>query len=118
MSRMTVKTLREEMLGVARGERPPSARPAGPMLAALSVEAIDLMKAVLQERPDNLSELVRLTGRAQPNVSRSLQHLASYGLIRLVRHGKEVRPEPIVATLVVDLATGTYETRPVSETAA
>ena len=118
MAQKTLTTLREEMQAVARGERLPSPRPAAPMMAALSSEAIELMKTVLQERPTNLTELVRLTGRAQPNVSRSLQHLAAYGLIRLVRSGKEVKPEPLVATLVVDLASGTYETRPVSEVVA
>jgi len=32
------------------------------------------------------------------------------GLLRLTRVGREVHPEPIAASVRVDLATGTYET--------
>jgi len=100
------------MRAVARGERAPSPRPAGPLLAALSPEALDLLSVILQERPASIADVVRLTGRAQPNVSRSLQHLAGHGLVRLVRTGREVRPEPLVRMLRVDLMTGAYETEP------
>jgi predicted transcriptional regulator len=118
MQRTSLATLREEMRAVARGERKPPSQPAAPLLAALSPEALDLLGVVLRERPASIARLVALTGRAQPNVSRSLQQLAGYGLVRLVREGREVRPEPLVRVLTVDLATGTYETTPVAEAAA
>lgn len=102
--------LRDEMRAVAHGERQASPLPAAPLLAALSRDALDLLGVVLRERPASVMELVDLTGRAQPNVSRSLQVLAKHRLIRLVREGREVRPEPVVRALRVDLATGTYET--------
>jgi predicted transcriptional regulator len=116
MKRTSLATLREEMRAVARGERPPSPRPAGPLLAALSREALDLLSVILREHPASIADVVRLTGRAQPNVSRSLQLLAGYGLVRLVRTGREVRPEPLVRTLRVDLMTATYQTEPVAGT--
>jgi len=100
------------MRAVARGERSPPSRPAGPLLAALSPEALDLLSVILRERPASIGAVVELTGRAQPNVSRSLQRLAAHGLVRLVRAGREVRPEPLVRTLQVDLTNGTYETEP------
>jgi len=106
------------MRAVARGERRASPLPAAPVLAALSREALDLLSVVLRERPATIAALVALTGRAQPNVSRSLQQLAGHGLVRLVREGREVRPEPIARALRVDLVTGTYEATPVSEAAA
>ena len=56
-----------------------------------------------------VAALVVLTGRAQPNVSRSLQTLAKLGLVRLVREGREVRPVPVAKGVRVDLTTGTYE---------
>ena len=112
MKRTSLASLREEMRAVARGERAPSPPPAGPLLAALSPEALDLLSVILQERPASIADVVRLTGRAQPNVSRSLQQLAGHGLVRLVRTGREVRPEPLVRTLRVDLMTGAYETEP------
>jgi hypothetical protein len=40
-----------------------------------------------------------------------------HGLIRLVKDGREVRPEPIARSLTVDLETGTYEAKPVTEAA-
>jgi predicted transcriptional regulator len=46
-------------------------------------------------------------------VWRSLQLLARHGLVRLVRDGRDVRPEPIAAEVKVDFATGTYETKAV-----
>lgn len=117
MTRTSLTELRDEMRGVARGERQAAPLPAAPLLAALSRETLDLLGVLLRERPMTVSELVKLTGRAQPNVSRSLQVLARHHLIRLVRDGREIRPEPLAGTVRVDLATGTYETTPVPELA-
>jgi len=69
---------------------------------------------LLREHPPSVTALVALTGRAQPNVSRSLQLLAKHRLIQLIREGREVRPEPIASAVHVNLATGTYETTPPS----
>ena len=118
MTRTSLTELREEMREVARGERPVSPLPAAPLLTALSRDALDLAGVLLRERPASVTALVALTGRVQPNVSRSLQLLAKHRLIRLVREGREVRPEPIVGAVRVDLATGTYETTPPSTAAA
>ncbi len=110
MARKSLTELREEMRAVARGERKASFLPAAPLLAALSREALELLAVLLRKHPASVSELVELTGRAQPNISRSLQLLARYRLIQLVREGREVRAEPIAKAVRVDLATGTYET--------
>lgn len=95
MVRKSLIELREEVRAVARGERKASSLPAAPLLAALSREALELLAVLLQKHPASVSELVELTGRAQPNISRSLQLLARYRLIQLVREGREVRAEPI-----------------------
>ena len=118
MTRISLAGLREEMRSVARGDRQALPLPAGPLLAALSREALDLLGVLLRERPASVTELVARSGRAQPNVSRSLQVLAGHGLVRLVREGREVRPEPVASALRVDLATGTYEATPVASAAA
>ncbi len=116
VARTSLAELREEMRGVARGERRASPLPAGPLLAALSRESLDLLGVLLRRRPASITELVAMTGRAQPNVSRSLQTLAAHGLVRLVREGREVRPEAIASAVKVDLATGTVEAEPVTPT--
>jgi predicted transcriptional regulator len=118
MMRKSMTELKEEMRAVARGERRPSPLPAAPLLAALSREALELLAILLRDQPATVTELVALTGRAQSNISRSLQVLAKHRLIRLVREGREIRPEAIAKTVRVDLATGTYETTPLSEAAA
>jgi predicted transcriptional regulator len=110
MARKSLSELREEMRAVARGERKASPLPAAPLLAALSREALELLAVLLRKHPASVSELVELTGRAQPNISRSLQLLARYRLIQLVREGREVRAEPMAKAVRVDLTTGTYET--------
>ena len=110
MARKSMSELREELRAVARGERKASPLPAAPLLAALSREALELLAVLLRKHPASVSELVELTGRAQPNISRSLQLLARYRLIQLRREGREVRAEPIAKAVRVDLATGTYET--------
>ena len=112
MTRKSLTELREEMRAVARSEQRAAPLPAASLLAALSREALELLGILLRDHPATVTDLVALTGRSQPNISRSLQLLAKYRLIRLVREGREVRPEPIVKVLRVDLATGTYETTP------
>lgn len=118
MARKSLTELREEMRAVARGERRAAPLPAAPLLAALAREALDLLGVVLRERPATIAELVALTGRAQPNVSRSLQQLAGHGLIRLEREGREVRPVPVVREVRIDLATGTCAAIPLQEASA
>lgn len=118
MARTSLTELREEMRRVARGEQQASPLPAAPLLAALSHDALDLLGVVLRERPSSVTALAALTGRAQPNLSRSLQILAKHRLVRLVRQGREVRPEPIAGAVRVDLATATYQTTPPSPVAA
>jgi predicted transcriptional regulator len=118
MARKSLAELREEMLAVVRGERKPSPLPAAPLLAALSKESLDLLGLLLREHPATVADVVALTGRAQSNISRSLQLLAKLGLVRLVREGREVRPEAIAKSLSVDFASGTYEVTPVVEKAA
>jgi predicted transcriptional regulator len=109
MTTKSLRDLREEMRSVARGEREVPSLPAAAMLSALSSPGnLELLRIINQEHPASVSQLVARTGRAQPNVSRSLQLLARHGLIRLEREGKEVRPVGIARSIGVDLTAGTY----------
>jgi predicted transcriptional regulator len=112
MKRKSLTDLKDEMRAVARGERQASPLPAAPLLAALSKEALDLLGVLHREKPESVTELAALTGRAQSNISRSLQLLARLRMVRLIKDGREVRPEPLVKTVSVDLENGTYETTP------
>ena len=102
--RKQLNDLKEEMRSVASGDRRASPLPAAPLLAALSKEALELLGVLIREHPANVTEVVTFIGRAQSNISRSLQLLAKHRLIRLVREGREIRPEAIARTVRVDLA--------------
>ncbi len=109
MTTKSLRDLREEIRSVARGEREVPPLPAAAMLSTLSSPGnLELLRIINQEQPANVSQLASRTGRAQPNVSRSLQLLARHGLIRLEREGKEVRPVAIARWIDVDLSAGTY----------
>jgi predicted transcriptional regulator len=111
MAKTSLANLREEMLAVARGDRKPSALPARDVLNVLaSAEHRDLLRVIHKAQPMNVSHLAELTGRAQPNISRSLQQLAKHGLIKLVRTGREVRPVPCATSISINLVDDTYET--------
>src|ERR1700722_9575627 len=112
MKRKSLNDPKEEMRAVARGEPKASPLPAAPLLAALSKEALDLLSVLLREKPTSVTELAELTGRAQSNISRSLQLLARLRMVRLIKEARGVRPEPLVKTVSVDLENGTYETTP------
>jgi predicted transcriptional regulator len=113
MAKKSLNNLRAEMLSVARGERSAAALPAREVLGVLaSAEHRELLQIIHVERPESVSRLAEISGRAQSNVSRSLQQLAKHGLIELVRNGREVRPNPIASTVSISLATDTYETTP------
>jgi len=51
-----------------------------------------LLRILAEEQPESVRELAALTGRAESNLSRTLKTLAGYGLIRLERKDKIVRP--------------------------
>ena len=118
MKQRTLIDLREEMRAVAHGEREPPPRPVASLLKALSPEALEILELLLQEHPATVAEVAARTGRAQSNISRSLQLLARLGLVRMSRKGREVQPVPTAAKLEINLATGTYETRPLESEAA
>lgn len=99
----------DELRAVARGERKPSPRPAGPLLNALSAETLELLQALGLRRPATVGELADILGKAQSNVSRSLQRLAGHGLVRLERAGKEVRPELVSSEVKINLIKQTVE---------
>ncbi|MFT3907142.1 MAG: MarR family transcriptional regulator [Steroidobacteraceae bacterium] len=107
MARRSLNELRDEMLAVVRGARKPAPLPAAPSLATITEETRELLRALEQSKPANVGQLAALTGRAQSNVSRSLHRLARQGLVRMVRAGREVRPELITRRIIVDAIDGT-----------
>jgi predicted transcriptional regulator len=112
MARESLTVLRDEMLAVARGERKPTPRPATTLLSALTPEAFELLNVIATTPAITVSRLADRLGKAQSNVSRTLQRLAAYGIVRLVREGREVRPELVSAEIKVNLVKSTVEAIP------
>src|ERR1700683_4672112 len=90
-------SLREEMRAVARGEKKEPQGRGG--LSLGSVEALlrllppqnrDLLAVIRDKKPQSIAELAALTGRAQPNITRTLGKLEAIGFVRFkpVERGK------------------------------
>ena len=109
MTRRSLAALRDEMRSVARGERKPSPRPAAPVLSALTAESIELLNSLATGPGTTVGGLAQRLGKAQSNVSRTLQKLAGHGLVRLVREGREVRPELVSTQIRIDLVGKTVQ---------
>lgn len=117
----TLTDLETEMRAVASGKRKaPSVRakaaPASGIYGILTPANLSLIQAIAQHRPDSVSRLAELLERKQSNVSRSLQELAKWGIVRMVRDGQAIRPTLAATHIDVDLVANTYRLE--EETAA
>src|SRR5258708_10436313 len=83
-------SLEREMRAVARGERPAPADAAKPsfnsveaVVRLLTPENRHLLAIIRDRKPQSVAELVHLTGRAQPNLTRTLAKLEAAGFIKV-----------------------------------
>jgi predicted transcriptional regulator len=111
MKIQSIKSLKNEMLAVARGERKAPADAA--QISFESVEAVMrlltpenrfLLATIEQKKPVSVADLARLVKRAEPNVSRTLGKLEAVGFVRLRQGaGKAKIPEVAIHRLTVDM---------------
>jgi len=106
----SLRSLREQMKAVARGERTAPADAASPSFN--SVEALvrlltpanrQLLVLIRDRKPDSVAELVRLTGRAQPNLTRTLAKLEAAGFIKMKTVGRRKAPSATIKKIVVEI---------------
>lgn len=103
--------MRARTLAVARGELKPS--PSDPKVWFTSLESLAqvlstknqaLLETIRRDEPQSLKELAGLSGRAESNLSRTLQTLAQYGFVRLNKaEGRRVVPEVRYDRVALDL---------------
>lgn len=96
---------------IARGQR--RSRPDDPKVWFTSIESFskvlsdrnrELLALIAQTKPASMSELSERTGRALPNLSRTLKTMERYGLVRLEKgRGREVAPRVSYTDIVLDL---------------
>lgn len=105
-----LRSLREEMKAAARGER--TARSDAGKPSFNSVEAVvrlltpdnrRLLALIRDRKPASVAELVEMTGRAQPNLTRTLAKLEAAGFIRMKTVGRRKAPSVAVKRIVVEI---------------
>jgi len=90
---------RQRTIGIAKGEYiPKHGEPKvwfeslQSMAQVLSNENQELLKIIIDRKPNSLKELEEMTGRKSSNLSRTLNLMASFGIVALEKDKKNVRP--------------------------
>lgn len=90
MTTYRIQSLRDEMKAVARGRKPVPADAARPsfnsveaLVRLLTPENRQLLSLIRARKPESMTELREWTGRAQPNLSRTLAKLEAAGLVTM-----------------------------------
>ena len=90
---------KKRSLAIARGEYRP--QPDEPkiwfeslqsMAQVLSNENQLLLKTILERKPESLKELEAATGRSSSNLSRTLNTMARYGIVKMEKVRRNIRP--------------------------
>jgi predicted transcriptional regulator len=105
-----LRALREEMKAVARGERLASRDAAKPsfnsveaIIRLLTPENRRLLALIRDRKPASIAELVVMTGRAQPNLTRTLAKLEAAGFVAMSVLGRRKAPSVVVKRVVVEI---------------
>jgi predicted transcriptional regulator len=105
-----LRSLREEMKAVVRGERPapadakkPSFNSVDAMVRLLTPENRQLLAIIRDRKPQSVAELAEMSGRAQPNLTRTLAKMESAGFITMKTVGRRKAPSVAMKKIVVEI---------------
>ena len=105
-----LRSLREEMKAVARGVRRAPADAAKPsfnsveaVVRLLTPENRQLLALIRDRKPPSIAALAEMTGRAQPNLTRTLAKLEAAGFITMQTVGRRKAPCAAVRKIVVEI---------------
>src|SRR5712692_2083494 len=105
-----LNSLEREMRAVARGERRAPADAAkssfnsvGAVVRLLTPENRHLLAVIRDRKPRSVAELAQMTGRAQPNLTRTLAKLEGAGFITMKKVGRRKAPSATVKKIVVEI---------------
>ena len=98
------------MKAVARGgrsapadARKPSFNSVDALVRLLTPENRQLLALIRDRKPQSVAELVEMSGRAQPNLTRTLAKMASAGFITMKAVGRRKAPSVAVKKIVVEI---------------
>jgi predicted transcriptional regulator len=102
--------LRKEMKAVARGEKTAPKNPGGisfdsvdALLRLLTPQNRALLAVIRDKKPQSIAELAELTGRAQPNLTRTLGKLEAIGFVRFTSVNRRKIPMAAVRSLKINI---------------
>ena len=107
----SLRELRDEMKAVVRGQKPAPADAARPsfnsveaLVRLLTPENRRLLSLIRDRKPESVTELRAWTGRAQPNLSRTLAKLEAAGLVTMKPgNGRRKVPQVRVRKITVQI---------------
>jgi len=106
----SLRGLRDEMKAVARRERrapsdasKPSFNSVEAVVRLLTPDNRRLLALIRDQKPASVAELVAVTGRAQPNLTRTLAKLEAAGFITMKTVGRRKTPSVAVKRIVVEI---------------
>ena len=106
----SLRSLRDEMKAVARGEQAAPADAAMPsfnsvaaVVRLLTPENRALLAIIRDLKPKSVAELAEMSGRAQPNLTRTLAKMEAAGFVRMTAAGRSKAPSVTVKKIVVEI---------------
>ena len=96
---MSFGDYKKRSLSIARGEYKPEGdepkiwfESLQSMAQVLSSENQELLKIILEQKPESLRELETATGRSSSNLSRTLKLMARYGIVKIEKQRRTIKP--------------------------
>jgi predicted transcriptional regulator len=93
------QAIRARALAIASGDHQPRAdepkiwfTSMRSLAEVLSDDNRELLRVIREQKPESLSQLAEVTGRAPSNLSRTLRTMERYGLVEMQRELRTVRP--------------------------
>ena len=98
--------LRDEMIAVARGEKPAPAyagtqtfESVDALMRLLTPENRQLLALIRDRKPQSIADLAEMSGRAAPNLTRTLAKLEAAGFVRMQLVERRKVPTAAIRTL-------------------